>query len=136
MYARDSFFDLSAWGQVGLAALSALLFLAIVALTHFATRRMALWSRVLIGLVAFWAFVWLSPQVYYMYYRMIIPALPLQWVIKPPVGPQRLIQLLTFQWRANLSAHGQGLLGWCLILWPVLHWWRRSRAKPGAGTGP
>lgn len=136
MYAQDSFFDLTPRGQVGLAALSFALFLLTMIGTHYATRTMSLWLRVLSGLVALWAFVWLSPQVYYQYYRLLIPDLPLQWVIKQPAGPQRLLELLTFQWRFNLSAHSQGLLGWCLILWPVLHRWLRSRFGNADAPGP
>ncbi|WP_299723093.1 hypothetical protein [uncultured Tateyamaria sp.] len=129
MYSQDSFFDLSAIGQVGLAALSLTLFVLTVTLAHLLLRRRPVWLRLLGAAAIFWAFVWLSPQIYYMYYRVLIPDLPLQWVIKvPPVGAQRLFELLTFQWRANLSAHSQGVLGWCVLLAPFLRWPRATPA--------
>lgn len=122
MYSQDSFFDLSALGQVGLGVLSLTMFVLTVVLSHRLLRRRPIWLRILGASVAFYAFVWLSPQVYYMYYRIVIPDLPLQWVIKTPFGPQRLFELLTFQWRANLSAHSQGVLGWCVLAAPFVRW--------------
>lgn len=116
MYRQDSFFDLTGWGQVGLAALSLGLFVLMVGLARRLRRRWPLWARVLGGLALFWLFVWLSPQVYYSYYRMIIPDLPLQWVIWPPREPFRPLQMLVFSYRPTLSAHGQGILGWAILL--------------------
>ena len=129
MYSQDSFFDLSAIGQVGLGALSLTLFALTVLAAHLLLRGRPAWARVLGALVMFWAFVWLSPQVYYMYYRLLIPDLPLQWVIKVPFGPFRLFEILTFQWRANLAAHSQGVMGWCVLAAPFVGVPRSNRIK-------
>jgi hypothetical protein len=120
MYSHDSFFDLSALGQVGLATLSLVLSVLMVLASRRVLAPYGSLTRIAGALVMFWLFVWMSPQVYYMYYRMIIPDLPLQWVIWPPRGPGQALQMLFFQYRANLSAHGQGILGWCLIAAPFV----------------
>ncbi len=129
VYRQDSFFDLSGWGQVGLACLSLFLFLSMLLAARLLLRKRAVWVRILGALALFWLFVWLSPQVYYMYYRTIIPDLPLQWVIKPPRFPGNGLGYLFFQGRQNLSAHGQGVLGWCLILVPFLRWPLRGPSR-------
>ena len=115
MYRQDSFFDLTPWGQVGLAGISTVLFLATLLTAYGLYRGRGLWARLPIALVLLWLFVWLSPQVYYTYYRMIIPDLPLQWVIWPPPGPQGALELLVFQGPQNLSAHSKGIMGWVLL---------------------
>lgn len=120
MYRDDSFFDLSVWGQVGLAAISAVLFLIAVAVAWAILRKRHIVVRFSGAVVLFWMFVWLSPQVYYIYYRMIIPDLPLQWVIWPPPAGLRAVEILLFQYQANLSAHGQALLGWSMIIAAVI----------------
>jgi hypothetical protein len=115
MYQNDSFFDLTPLGQIGLACISLTLF----AMMLFVTFRLLHKAPILVGMlgafVFFYVFVWASPQVYYMYYRVLIPDLPLQWVIWPPPEPFKAIKMLAFQWRDNLSAHGQGILGWGMI---------------------
>ena len=133
MYQTDSFFDLTAWGQVGLACIS----LVLCAFMVFVARR-SLWQapslvRLLGGLVLFYIFVWISPQVYYTYYRMIIPDLPLQWVIWPPPEIGKALRMLVFQWRDTLSAHGQGLLGWGILSAPWFRQWR-SRSPSDQGS--
>ena len=121
MYSQDSFFDLSPWGQVGLACLSAVLFLLVVYAARALLRKRPVWLRILGALAIFYLFVWLSPQVYYLYYLTIIEGLPLQWVIWPPYrGPVDALLLLVFQGPHSLSAHGQGLLGWSLLAAPFL----------------
>lgn len=126
MYKHDSFFDLTSWGQVGLACISLTLFLMMLFLAHNLLWRVPILVRVLGALVLFYVFVWVSPQVYYLYYRMVIPDLPLQWVIWPPPEPTKALRMLVFQWRDNLSAHGQGLLGWGML---VTIWPRKWRMK-------
>ena len=127
MYDQDSFFDLSPWGQVGLLGISTVLFL----LTFFATwvllKKQPIWAQISGALILFWLFVWVSPQVYYQYYRMIIIDLPLQWVIWPPASPREAFNLLFFQGPHNLSDHSQGLLGWSLLAAPLLRRYRAHR---------
>lgn len=115
MYAQDSFFDLTLWGRIGLVGISTVLFLVMLFLAWRVLKDMPPWFRIVGALGLFYVFVWVSPQIYYMYYRMIIPDLPLQWVIWPPPWPVDAIEMLFFQGPQNLSAHSQGLLGWSLI---------------------
>lgn len=130
MYNQDSFFDLNAWGQVGLVAISMVLFLLVLFTAWVMLKRHGALIRIGGALVLFWIFVWLSPQVYYMYYWMIFPDLPVQWVIWPPSGPDKAANMLLFQYRSNLSAHSQGVLGWCVIVAPfVSGLWARVRGK-------
>lgn len=125
MYNQDSFFDLSSWGQIGLACISATLALLTFLAVRALLRGQVIWLRLVGSLILFWLFVWLSPQIYYMYYRMIIPDLPLQWVIWPPENPLVALQYLFFQGPHNLSAHGQGILGWSLIAAPFVSFTRK-----------
>ena len=118
MYQQDSFFDLSVLGRVGLVIISTALFLLIMFLAWKYLKPHGPMIRIIGALALFWCFVWMSPQVYYMYYWMIIPDLPVQWVIWPPAGPEKAARMLIFQYRQNLSAHFQGLLGWCVIAVP------------------
>lgn len=120
MYSQDSFFDLSGWGQVGLAVISLTIFALMVLAARRLFRRFPIWVRFAGALLLFCLFVWASPQIYYMYYRMIIPDLPLQWVIWPLRDPFKPLEMLFFSYRNNLSAHGQGILGWATILAAVL----------------
>ncbi|WP_281857156.1 hypothetical protein [Litoreibacter halocynthiae] len=115
MYEYDSFFTLTGLQQIGLVAVSVGLMLC---WGHVAWRlgaKRPLTLRIVIGVAIFVSFVWLSPQIYYQYYRAIIDGLPAQWVIGRPPGPLHILQLLSFQASANLSAHSQGLLGWLLL---------------------
>lgn len=114
MYSEDSYFTLTPTGQIGLAILSGLLFLLVSAAVWRLTSSHSPFTRVAIAFVAFWLFVWLSPQVYYAYYRLIIDGLPRQWVIGwPPFGDA--VRYLTFTGYPTLSAHAQGLMGWAMI---------------------
>lgn len=120
MYSQDSFFDLSPWGQAGLICISTVLFLVTLLSVRRALFGRPIWLAIPGALVVFWVFVWVSPQIYYTYYRTIIPDLPLQWVIWPPPWPVEAVWLLIFQGPQNLSAHSQGLLGWSLVVAPFI----------------
>ncbi|MEM8838065.1 MAG: hypothetical protein AAGE89_08230 [Pseudomonadota bacterium] len=123
MYNQDSFFDLSGLGQMGLILISLTLFVLTILAARYLLLGKPIWIKLPGALVIFWSFVWLSPQVYYMYYYLIIfESLPLQWVIWPPESPLEALQLLFFQGPHNLSAHGKGILGWGLILAPFVKW--------------
>tara|TARA_R110000851_G_scaffold252995_3_gene405456 strand:+ start:36 stop:422 length:387 start_codon:yes stop_codon:yes gene_type:complete len=128
MYARDSFFDLSLAGQCGLVALSLLLSIAFLLVARLLLRTGAIWVRLLGALSLYWLFVWLSPQVYYEYYRLLIPSLPAQWVTWPPRTPAEALALLALQGPHSLSAHGQALLGWSLLAAPFVRVSRKRRA--------
>lgn len=121
MYAEDSFFTLTQPGQIGLALLSLLLFLLTTTTYYWTARGRSKLVRVLLALVFFWGFVWLSPQVYYFYYLTQFEKLPLQNVIHLPPGPLDIARLMTFQDSEALSQHSQGVLAWSLIalsIWP------------------
>ena len=120
MYQQDSFFDLSFWERVGLVCISAALALLILVLARSLLRNRPISLRIIGALILFWIFVWASPQVYYTYYRMIIPDLPLQWVIWPPASPAEAARMLIFSGPQNLSAHSQGILGWALLAIPFI----------------
>jgi len=120
MYLQDSFFDLSPWGRLGLIVISTCLFLFTAFITRAVLNNKPVWLSILGSLGIFVLFVCLSPQVYYMCYRILIDGLPLQWVIKPIEAPLAALKYLTFQGPENLSAHSQGLLGWFLIVAPFL----------------
>ena len=120
MYDSDSFFDLTLIGRIGLLLLSSGMALGLIAVVWRGFRSRPLWLRLIGAFALLWFFVWLSPQVYYLYYRFLIPDLPLQWVLKTPPGPLDIVRLLIFQGRETLSDHGKALLGWGLIAAAVI----------------
>ncbi len=126
LYDGDSFFTLSALQQVGLLAVTLVLSGAVLAIVARASRPLPVFVGMLLGCLIFYIFVWLSPQAYYAYYLQIFDSLPLQWVVGLPPGPELPLRLLSFTSDQNLSAHGQGLLGWLLILAPLFIRWRQA----------
>lgn len=116
MYDGDSFFTLGIGGQVGLVLLTVVLSVLIIMLTHRVAVmiRWKVWA-VVSALTLFWLFVWLSPQVYYFYYLLIIPGLPFQAVVGlPPPAGETLVDLILFRGDATLSSHGKGALFWIM----------------------
>lgn len=115
MYAEDSFFTLTLIERFGVLGIS----LGLSAFAAFCVWRLAeeqpLWLRILVGFSLFIAFMWFSPQAYYFYYMLIFPTLPWQVVVGFPPLPVEIFETLTFSGAANLSLHGQGVLGWALI---------------------
>lgn len=120
MYLQDSFFDLSQWGRIGLVCISTFLFLSVFVITAKLLAKKPVWVKISGSLFIFWLFVWVSPQIYYMYYRTIFEDLPLQWVIWPIERSKVALEYLIFQGPQNLSAHSQALMGWALIAAPFL----------------
>lgn len=115
MYDGDSFYTLTGIGRTGLVILSVTMALALLWLAMKLTRRLILPLRIVVAALLFFAFVWLSPQVYYTYYMTLFDGLPWQVVVKDPPNWRRLFGLMTFDGEANLSAHSQGGLGWLLL---------------------
>ncbi len=117
MYAGDTFYGLPAAGQGGLVVLSTLLTLAAVAcvLALFRLSK-SLGMRMIATVAVFWVFLWLSPQIYYFYYQIILDDLPWQIVIGGPPSPMALIDLLLFIGPATLAGHAKGVLGWTLLI--------------------
>lgn len=126
MYAQDSFFTLGPAGQIGLAMLTLVLTGLMLWLVRRLGRSLPRAARIALALALFWAFLWLSPQVYYLYYQTIIPGLPWQSVIKAPPGPADVMRIMTFQDATTLSAHGRALLGWGMLAVAVV----AARTRP------
>ncbi|MGB7241175.1 MAG: hypothetical protein WBC93_03705 [Sulfitobacter sp.] len=129
MYAQDSFLTLGIWGQIGLASLS--LLLSGVLIWGVSRLKGCTLLRVGAVCVAFWLFIWLSPQIYYLYYLVLIDGLPWQIVIRPPPGPADIARLISFLGDQTLAAHGQGVLFWAgqlAALWP----WRSPKCRNAA----
>jgi len=116
LYESDSFFTLSLGGQIGLAVLSALLFALMMYVARRWTKGRHIGFRIGIALALFWAFVWLSPQIYYTYYLVIFDGLPLQVVVQRPPSAAKIFGLMCFAEESNLSAHSQGVLCWGMVL--------------------
>ena len=124
MFEGASFFTLSPSGQAGLLGLSILLAVCTLWLTRRVARNRPWAIRLLIALVAVFAFEWLSPQLYYLYYIQLFE-LPLQLVIGMPPTPTDLLRILTFTAQPDLSHLSRGVLAWALILASLF---QRSRA--------
>lgn len=120
IYAGDSLFTLNAPSAVLLVGMALTMAVLALWLVRFLARRQIWPARLMIALVAIYLYEWLSPQVFYEYYRLLFPDLPAQWAARPP-GPFALGRLMTFTDQANLSFHSRGVLAWLFILvalWP------------------
>jgi hypothetical protein len=120
MYDGDSFFSLTIAARFGLVFLS----MGLAALTAAAfikiTCRMFWPLRLLLAPAFLWVFIWLSPQVFYLYYMTLFDDLVLQNVLQLPPGPLQIMHLLSFTSKATLSQHAAGLLGWGVIVLAIL----------------
>jgi len=128
MYEGDSFYTLTGLGQFGLALLSLTLTAVLLWLAAKVMRRLSLVLSVVLALILFYGFVWLSPQIYYTYYMTLFEGLPWQIVVKDPPDMQKILRMLTFRDDATLSAHSQGVLGWLLIATAFITRWRAVKA--------
>ena len=115
MYSGDSLFTLGLIEAAGLIGVTVLMALGMMALTRRVCRG-RLVRRVGVAAGLFWVFLWLSPQVYYVYYQLIFEGLPVQVVIGWPPGVETVLRRLFFAGPATLAAHGQGVLGWLLVV--------------------
>ncbi len=116
MYDGDTFFSLTMTARVGLVFLSAGLAAITAAAFIKVGCRMSWPIRLPLAPAFLWLFVWLSPQVFYLYYMVVFDYLPLQNVVQAPPGLDEILRLLGFAGKASLSQHAQGLLGWGLIV--------------------
>lgn len=138
-YPGDSYWTLGLTGRLGVAAISAsgvtLLFALLTLKTRIilALKRQATgtaWAIIdmAAGLALFAVGFSAAPQVFYTFYRMIIPDLPQQWVIKGWVDWDRLSGIARLSSDAALADHTAGITLWSIIpftLWLHLrHWWR------------
>ena len=116
LYANDTFFHLSTLERVGLVLLSIVLAMVTVAVFWKLTSSFKLVFKLLAAIFFIWIFIWISPQVYYLYYIQIIDGLPLQNVIQWPPSPLEVFQTVTFSGKSNLSNHGKGLIFWAMMI--------------------
>ena len=128
MYVNDSFFTLSVVERAGLVVLSACLTVVTASVVWRVTRHHRIPVRLVVALIIYWVFLWLSPQIYYVYYVTIFSSLPAQIVIGWPPAMHDLFVVLTFQNQHNLSFHAQGVLGWALIILVLFHPSAKKRA--------
>ncbi|MEM8631703.1 MAG: hypothetical protein AAGF74_10730 [Pseudomonadota bacterium] len=127
VYADDTFFHLTNFGRAGLAALSLAMGFGLLRVQRAAGRHLHIALRILLALGLFYDFIWLSPQVYYTYFRLIMDGLPAQVVVGPPPNPLEVLQLMTFTAKHSIAVHTQGLLGWAMFAAAVLPKRRRVR---------
>lgn len=138
MYDGDSFYTLSSGGQAGLALLSLVLATATLVgagrlFKLVPDRGLAakLAARIGVSIFVMWLFVWLSPQVYYLYYLTIFDGLPWQIVVQNPPEFHATLQQVTFSGPATLSDHSKGALAWLLIFYASAQplWQHRQRRQ-------
>lgn len=115
-YTDDTFFHLGPLAQAGLLTISVLLACATLYLVIRITRNLPWYFGLLLAALVFWAFEWVSPQVYYLYYWVIFDSLPMQWVIGWPPPLKETIQLVFFSGEDTISAHSRAALFWLLVL--------------------
>ena len=132
MYAGDSFFTLTLPGQAGLVLLSLLLGGGMLWAHWRLPLYMPLILRMGIGLVGFFAFEWLSVQVYYQYYRLIFDGLPAQWVADLLRTLGTALPILSFSGDQSLSAHARGILGWAMVLLPLVRRYHAGKCRNAA----
>lgn len=121
MYENDSFLTLSIIERIGLLGVTLVLSIALIWLFWKTIYWVNVWLRPFLALVFLYVFIWLSPQIYYLYYLVIFDFLDLKNVIHPPFNPLILANLLTFTESGKLADHGKGVLGWILIALSFLH---------------
>ncbi|MEM7444185.1 MAG: hypothetical protein AAF414_12745 [Pseudomonadota bacterium] len=74
----------------------------------------------------------LVPQLYYAFYRMIIPGLPDQWVVRSWFDVHRVERAILVLHEGRLADLVAGLLFWTLLamtLWIHAAFWGRNRAS-------
>lgn len=127
-YPRDSFWTLGTAGRLGVVAISA----SGIAVLYLAVARSgagrpghqrsaaAILAQAASGIAAFLVLYALSPQVFYALYRILIPTLPAQIVIRSPLEPALLAEMLALSPAGSLSAHLAGVSFIALPLFVVL----------------
>jgi len=133
MYSRDSFFNLSVPGQMGLLAISTALAMVMLGACWYLTKGRRSPVRLAMGATLFFVFEWFSPQIYYTYYILLFDV-PWQVVIGTPPSFIQLVQLLTFSGDMTLSFHSRGLLGWAMLLAAALRPWLIKESGNGSAV--
>lgn len=131
----DTFFQLSTAGQIGTAAISAVLAALMLWLCWRIVRKQRLALRLILALGLIVLFEWLSPQIYYLWYMAVFDGLPLNWVAGYWPHPVSAAKVLTLQAGDSLSAHSRALLGWAMIGIALFVRGQRRKGPPGR-AGP
>ncbi len=136
-YAGDSLYTLEPAARAGLIVLSGVLILSLwwiaAAKSVLLHRLTAAWgipaamvvlADLLVSLVLLALAVGLSPQLYYAYYRAIIPGLPDQWVVRQWFDWQTMQRAAALPPDASLSEHLTGITFWVVmamaLCWPLI----------------
>ncbi len=129
MHDTYTILHLTPWARVGLVCLSAVFALVMFGIGHLLqsgisrklARAIAWLAHAAAAITLFWLFLWLSPQVYYLFYWAIFDDLPWQTVIAAPPSPGALLRLFAIDFTADLPPIAQGLLGWGLLVQALWH---------------
>jgi len=116
MYRDDSFFALGLVEAGLLLAVTGAMVWGLLLLARRLCARGGLARRLVWAAGLFWVFLWFSPQVYSLFYQLIFGGLPVQIAITWPPSPETVLRRLVFAGPATLAAHGQGVLGWALLV--------------------
>ncbi len=133
-YTDDSLWTLGWGGRIGVVAISVIGLVGIFAALALKSRAfgrfspwMAIPLDILAGLLIYLGVLWLSPQVYYTFYQMIFTDLPVQIVIKSPVDPDRLHQILIPVKGGSLADHLASIGFWAVL--PFTIWQHANRRR-------
>ena len=101
----------------------------------FRRRAGSLIGNLVLTLGCYFAVWFLSPQLFYIYYRLIFADLPLQWVIGASAQVDRFALALTLQPGSSLAATATGLYFWLLVSLTIfvhVTSWRLEQIRIGA----
>lgn len=136
-YPDDTFYHLTRWQRLGLATISSIGLATLVAaswgLTHWWQRwchqrtRSGLTFNLLVVAIGFWMVLSVAPQLYYGYYRTVMPGLPGQWVVHHPLPLGDYLRLYAFPGRGPMADHFAALAAWVLLLNTLQQWLRYNR---------
>jgi len=139
-YRGDSLYDLGLVGSAGLMLLSAGMVLVLFWLAAVKTRWLEARSPWLLladpplAILLFMVSFMITPQLYYIYYVIMIPNLPIQWVATRWIGPLDLLSLARLPAAGSASDHLSGLALRALVLAAL---WRPGlRLIAGFGLSP
>ncbi len=132
LYPEDSFHTLNLLPAFGLAALTLITTVALLAASWFATarlkRKFGKYPVIVIGLdlvstlLLFWIVLSFTPQIFYSYYTIVMPGLPAQWVVHGLLPFNDYLKVLKILPDATLASHTAGLTGWVLLCSKCIQW--------------
>ena len=134
-YPGDSFYTLTKSAAVGLVILVTVLIGCVLLVFYRLTKSWILKStnstlavkglycliNIVIVAVVYLLFLTAAPQVFYTYYQIIFPDLPVQSVIKP-IPLAKMLELITISKNASMADHLAGFTFCVLITNTLLQW--------------